>query len=142
MAIPFLHPRIPIGSTISSARDHSVSSTKIWKNKRLIVFLLANTAQAIGFFLPMLYLPTFAASLNLSGAEGSGLLACVNGKFRRNRLLFLRCSTDTLYPIATSVLSRVLVGMASDRMSPHRIAAVTMALSSLAVIILWGVVCK
>jgi hypothetical protein len=82
--MPLLQPRIPVRSNPPrfSTRDHIVASQgtkRWWKSKRLWVFLVANVMQALGFFLPSLYLPAFASSLGLSGSTGSGLLACVNG---------------------------------------------------------------
>ncbi|KAJ8296759.1 MFS transporter asaE [Rhodotorula toruloides] len=57
-------------------------------------------------------------SLGLSGSEGSALLACVNG---------------------ACVLSRVGMGILSDKHSPHRLGLATMLASSVAVLVLWGV---
>ncbi|GAA6046550.1 hypothetical protein NBRC10513_001456 [Rhodotorula toruloides] len=56
-------------------------------------------------------------SLGLSGSEGSALLACVNG---------------------ACVLSRVAMGILSDKHSPHRLGLATMLASSIAVLVLWG----
>ncbi|BGP04984.1 hypothetical protein JCM10049v2_000786 [Rhodotorula toruloides] len=60
----------------------------------------------------------FSQSLGLSGSEGSALLACVNG---------------------ACVLSRVGMGILSDKHSPHRLGLATMLASSVAVLVLWGV---
>lgn len=90
----------------------------MWRSKRWWIFILANTAQALGWFLPPLYLPTFAASLGLSPTVGSAMVACVN---------------------ASSVVSRLGLGILSDRMSPHRLGALAMLASSASVLLLWGV---
>ncbi len=37
------------------------AAAKVWRSSRWWFFILANTAQALGWFLPPLYLPTFAA---------------------------------------------------------------------------------
>ncbi|GAA5985913.1 hypothetical protein JCM11641_004826 [Rhodosporidiobolus odoratus] len=69
------------------------TARKLLRNGGLWVFMVANIAQAFGFFSSTLYLPSFGASLGLSTTSSSALLACVNG---------------------ASVLSRVLLGLLSD----------------------------
>ncbi|KAK4058186.1 hypothetical protein OIO90_000925 [Microbotryomycetes sp. JL221] len=96
----------------------TMRSLRLWRNRRLLIFLGANVAQSIAFFVITLYLPSFADSIGLSGAQGSAMLAAVN---------------------ASAVISRVGIGIASDRMSPHIIGACTLSSASLAVLILWGV---
>lgn len=71
LALPLLRPRLPLPPRNPSAdvRSHpsAVDSVPkkqrfvLWRNQRLWIFMLANTVQAIGHFLPSLYLPTFAA---------------------------------------------------------------------------------
>lgn len=63
---------------------------------------------------------TPAQAVGLSSANGSALLACVNG---------------------ACVLSRVAMGVLSDKHSPHRLGFGTMLASSVAVLVLWGVAC-
>ncbi|KAM0756234.1 MFS general substrate transporter [Meredithblackwellia eburnea MCA 4105] len=125
ISMPLLRPRIPVGRARSeslSKREHPHQSSserrRVWRSPRLWIFMVANVAQAFGYFLPTLYLPTFASAIGLSGSEGSGMLACVN---------------------ATAVISRITLGVLSDRRSPHTLGAVAMLASSLCVFILWGV---
>lgn len=147
-ALPRLRPRLPLPpKNGASQREHGSQSAdadsstrkKLWRSKRFLVFMLANLAQAIGYFTPALYLPTYAdaslvesasrsqamaykfypfQAIGLSGAQGSAMLAAVN---------------------ATAVVSRVSIGILSDRMSPHIIGACTLGAATLAVFILWGV---
>lgn len=57
-----------------------LSSHKLFSSPTaLTLFSPSKVAQALGYFLPTLYLPTFGSALGLSGEQGSGLLACVNG---------------------------------------------------------------
>ncbi|KAK4054779.1 hypothetical protein OIV83_000703 [Microbotryomycetes sp. JL201] len=125
-SLPLLRPRLPLPSRnmSRSERDHDSTDPsngsnkkKLWKSKRLLIFLVANFAQAIGYFIVALYLPTFANAIGLTGAQGSAMLAAVNG---------------------TAVVSRVVIGIASDRMSPHIIGASTLTAACLAVLLLWG----
>ena len=43
---------------------------------------------------------------------------------------------------ATSVISRVALGMLSDKVSPHILGAIAMACSSVCVLVLWGITCE
>ncbi|KAL7339571.1 major facilitator superfamily domain-containing protein [Rhodotorula toruloides] len=101
-----------------AVQQERVTLKNMAKNLKLWVFLVANIGQAFGYFITLLYLPTYATSLGLSGSEGSALLACVNG---------------------ACVLSRVGMGILSDKHSPHRLGLATMLASSVAVLVLWGV---
>ena len=69
LAMPLLRPRVPLPprGAYAPTRDHpsAVGDTegkrkKLWQSKRLWIFMVANFAQAVGYFLPNLYLPTFA----------------------------------------------------------------------------------
>ncbi|GAA5834570.1 hypothetical protein JCM9279_004356 [Rhodotorula babjevae] len=99
-------------------QPEKVTAKRMLKNVKLWVFLAANIGQAFGYFVTLLYLPTYASAVGLSGAEGSALLAAVNG---------------------ACVLSRVAMGVLSDKHSPHRLGFGTMLASSVAVLVLWGV---
>ncbi|SCZ91026.1 BZ3500_MvSof-1268-A1-R1_Chr1-3g02489 [Microbotryum saponariae] len=125
-SMPWLRPRIPVGKGSKGKAKNDPASNEatkrrrmsLWRNTKLWVFMFANIAQAFGFFVPTLYLPTFATSIGLSNKVGSATLACVN---------------------ASSVFARVYLGILSDRISPHVIGAITLAASALSVFILWGV---
>ncbi|KAM0793095.1 hypothetical protein ACM66B_000576 [Microbotryomycetes sp. NB124-2] len=126
VSLPFLRPRLPLPSRTMSRheRDHNATESsggntrkKVWKSKRLHIFLVANFAQSVGYFIVALYLPTFADAIGLTGAQGSAMLAAVNG---------------------TAVISRIVIGIASDRISPHIIGASTLTAACFAVLLLWG----
>ncbi|GAA5853573.1 hypothetical protein JCM8547_002510 [Rhodosporidiobolus lusitaniae] len=93
------------------------SAKKLFKNGGLWVFMVANIAQAFGYFISTLYLPSFGASLGLSTTTSSALLASVNG---------------------ASVLSRVTLGILSDKHSPHALGFYTMLFASTSVFLIWG----
>lgn len=145
-ALPLIRPRLPLPAKVSSdARDKKdedepesdneavgvavavepaqsqqdkVTAKRMVKDVKLWVFITANVGQAFGYFVTLLYLPTYASAVGLSSANGSALLACVNG---------------------ACVLSRVAMGVLSDKHSPHRLGFGTMLASSVAVLVLWGV---
>ncbi|GAA5892475.1 hypothetical protein JCM6882_005625 [Rhodosporidiobolus microsporus] len=99
-------------------REDRPTAKKLFKNGGLWVFMIANVAQAFAYFASTLYLPTFGSSIGLSTTSSSALLACVNG---------------------AAVLSRVALGILSDKHSPHSLGFGTMLFSSVAVFIVWGV---
>ncbi|KAJ5605426.1 Major facilitator superfamily domain general substrate transporter [Penicillium lagena] len=93
LALPFLYfhrPRLPI---TESACHHRLNFHFLY-NKVYLIYQLGNTLEALGFFLPTLYLPTYARSL---GAND-----------------FLSSLTVTLVNLA-SVFGCVFVGFLSDR---------------------------
>ncbi|GAA5980523.1 hypothetical protein JCM10908_001679 [Rhodotorula pacifica] len=142
-ALPLIRPRVPLPPARSAqpgkkndppaldsaeTADETARSTetasrpvtfrRVASNARFWAFLVANVLQGFGYFVTLLYLPTFATSLGLPGSKSSAVLACVNG---------------------ACVISRVAVGVMSDKQSPHRLGFFVMAASAVAVSILWGV---
>ncbi|KAG0664790.1 hypothetical protein C6P46_000927 [Rhodotorula mucilaginosa] len=123
----------------AAAAPQPITFRRMASNTRLLAFLAANgqsaegwdralalssppfanaVLQGFGYFVTLLYLPTFATSLGLPGSKSSAVLACVNG---------------------ACVISRVALGVMSDKQSPHRLGFFAMAASAVAVSILWGV---
>ncbi|KAJ5682119.1 uncharacterized protein N7477_002059 [Penicillium maclennaniae] len=93
LAAPFLYshkPRLPIRESVCHRR---LSFTFLY-SKVYIIYQLGNTIEALGFFLPTIYLPTYARSLGASE--------------------FMSSLTVTLFNL-TSVFSCVVVGFLSDR---------------------------
>ncbi|KAK7462382.1 hypothetical protein VKT23_007981 [Stygiomarasmius scandens] len=83
-----------------------------------LILLLANTVQAFGYFMPIIWLPTFASSLDLSKTNSSLVLALLN---------------------AGSVVGRLGLGFLSDKLDPWVLALGTLVSTTLSVFILWGV---
>ncbi|GAA5831487.1 hypothetical protein JCM11251_004041 [Rhodosporidiobolus azoricus] len=109
-------------------RENKPTAKKLFKNGGLWIFMVANIAQAFAYFASTLYLPSFGSitlnrahirlqSIGLSTTSSSALLACVNG---------------------AAVLSRVALGVLSDKHSPHYLGFGTMLFSSVAVFLVWG----
>ncbi|KAH8114499.1 MFS general substrate transporter [Phellopilus nigrolimitatus] len=123
-ALPFLRPRLP------ESRVHGPDSRPevdqgwrfAWiKNPPFMLYVLANTLQGFAYFLPLLWLPTFASDLNLSDTDASLTLALLNG---------------------SSVMSRVGMGVLSDKFNPWILALATTFCTSLATFVLWGVLSR
>ncbi|KIK69035.1 hypothetical protein GYMLUDRAFT_35076 [Collybiopsis luxurians FD-317 M1] len=71
----FLKPRLPVSRAVSVPKlnDQFMRSRVFWI---LVVF---NILQGLGNFIPYIYLPTFASSLGLSGAQRTMGVALLNG---------------------------------------------------------------
>ncbi|KAJ3863778.1 major facilitator superfamily domain-containing protein [Lentinula novae-zelandiae] len=80
--------------------------------------LVANTLQGFGYFVPIVWLPTFASALNLNSSTVSMALALLN------------CG---------SVIGRLTTGYLSDKINPWTLGLSTLASTSAATFILWGV---
>ncbi|KAJ3156455.1 hypothetical protein HDU89_004237 [Geranomyces variabilis] len=134
MTLPFVKARIPYRRPTSAPNADASAGTLPTSPTRspglaglanlpvrsgaLWLFLIANFFQSLGYFIPALYIPSFARALGLSASNGSAALAAIN---------------------AAAVVSRLLMGFLSDRMSPHLLGGVTLLTSSFAILVLWGV---
>ncbi|KAL0064104.1 hypothetical protein AAF712_008964 [Marasmius tenuissimus] len=99
------------GSTSIRKRDW-LKNTTFW------VLIIANTFQGFGYFVPILWLPTFANALKLSSANAAIALSMLNG---------------------ASVVGRLSMGYLSDKLNPWLLALSTLICTSLSTFILWGV---
>lgn len=115
--IPFIKGRIP--DTHSQVHGPAPRSRKDWYKEPSFQFLLAaNSLQAFGYFVPLVWLPTFASELNLSASRSSLTLALLNG---------------------ASVCGRLAMGALSDHLNPWALALGTLLSTSFAAFVLWGV---
>lgn len=77
LAAPFLYfhrPRLPVSETACHHRlDFRFLYSKVY-----IIYQLGNTLEALGFFIPPIYLPTYARSLGASDFLSSLTLTLVN----------------------------------------------------------------
>ncbi|KLO04984.1 MFS general substrate transporter [Schizopora paradoxa] len=81
--------------------------------------IVASSVQALAYFVPVLYLPSFASSLGLNTSDASLTIALLNGG---------------------SLLSRIAIGLLSDRLNPFALATICAFGTSLVTFVLWGVV--
>lgn len=139
LVLPFLKPRLPEGQVRGprpgSSRAHredeaSNAPSSIrgglagWLLVSDIPFqlsILATTVQALAYYLPVLYLPSFASSLGLSDSTASLTVALLNG---------------------SSLFSRITFGLLSDRLSPLMLGFLAAIGTSVATFVLWGVVAQ
>ncbi|KAI0042596.1 MFS general substrate transporter [Auriscalpium vulgare] len=115
-ALPFVRPRLPEhrvhGPGPRSLDNAWVKSWTWW------LLLAANTVQGFAYFLPVIWLPTYASSVG-STSTSSLSIALLNG---------------------ASLFGRVTLGTLSDHLSPWLLATTTLASTSLVTFTLWGVV--
>ncbi|KAK5154627.1 hypothetical protein LTR04_006002, partial [Oleoguttula sp. CCFEE 6159] len=91
--------------------------TELVGNVQLYFFALAIFLQGLGFFIPNIFLPSFASSLSLSHALGSTLLAL-------NSL--------------AQVCGQIGFGYVSDKVNIYIPTSASTLLSGLAIVFLWG----
>jgi MFS family permease len=113
--IYFVKGRLPPPSSTPLPRQPiSYSFVK----SRVFVFLqLANILESLGFFLPSIYLPSYAHSIGLSPVASIILLALLN---------------------ASSVVGAISMGQLCDRMHVTNVITISTVGSTLSVFLLWG----
>ncbi|TFY57608.1 hypothetical protein EVG20_g8480 [Dentipellis fragilis] len=116
-ALPFMRPRLPASRIHGPGRR---SGRRAWlKDRSWWALVVCNTVHGFGYFVPQLWLPTFAGALNLSSSSTSLALALLNG---------------------ASAAGPLILGFLSDRFSPWLLALLTCSFTSIATFVLWGVV--
>ena len=108
-----IKPRLPLPATVQQRRFdlRFFSSSAFW------VLQMGNVVQGLGFFMPSIYLPSYATALNLPATAGTLALALVN---------------------AASCLSCPLVGTLVDRLHVSTIITVIALVSAFSTFVLWG----
>ncbi|KAK0187747.1 MFS general substrate transporter [Armillaria mellea] len=115
-ALPFVKPRVP---DPRSRQQVTPPRSREWmKSASFWILLAANTFQGFGYFVPIVWLPTFAHAMNLNTTNSSLTVALLNG---------------------ASVLGRLSMGYLSDKFNPWFLGMSTLFATSLAIFVLWGV---
>ncbi|KAF2113364.1 major facilitator superfamily domain-containing protein [Lophiotrema nucula] len=70
----FFKPRIPLSQT-SHSRSFDMS---FWKNSNYLILQSGNVIQSLGYFLPAIYLPTFARSIGANSIESTVTVILLN----------------------------------------------------------------
>ncbi|KAJ7187252.1 MFS general substrate transporter [Mycena filopes] len=92
--------------------------TKLDAGQDILAFPgLSTRCKGLAYFVPILYLPTFANDLRISPNNSAVTLSVLN---------------------AAAVLGRLLVGFLSDKLNPWVLALTTLLTASAATFILWG----
>ncbi|ETN37701.1 uncharacterized protein HMPREF1541_07324 [Cyphellophora europaea CBS 101466] len=107
-----------IGGNFDLIRQDTPPTTRRFY-KRPIFYILAvsNLFQSLAFYLPLIYLPTYTATLNLPSSTGALTLALIN---------------------LAQILGEVSFGQLSDHLNIHLLAILSSTLSALSVLLLWG----
>ncbi|KAF2180501.1 MFS general substrate transporter [Zopfia rhizophila CBS 207.26] len=71
----FFKPRVPLSQTSQSRRF----DLSFWKSSNYLILQSGNVIQSLGYFLPAIYLPTFARSLGASNFESVLTVILLNG---------------------------------------------------------------
>lgn len=109
----YVKPRLPVSSTSHTRRLH-------WGFLRTSTFWflqMGNILESLGFFIPNIYLPTYARSLGLSSIAGTVTVSLFN---------------------TTSVFSQVILGFLSDRLHITTVILISTIGATVSVFFLWG----
>ncbi|KAJ6504693.1 major facilitator superfamily domain-containing protein [Mycena vitilis] len=117
--LPLVQPRLPQTRVhVHGPAPRGAMGPQDWlRQKSFLVFLAVNTLQGFGYFVPIVYLPTFANALNISSSKSALTLAMVN---------------------AASLVGRLTMGYMSDKFNPWILALSTLLTTSVATFVLWG----
>ena len=110
----FVKPRLPVSPTSHSRRLY-------WGFLRTSTFWILQTGnilESLGFFIPNIYLPTYARSLGLSPISGTVTISLFN---------------------TTSVFGQVILGFLSDRLHITTVILTSTIGATISVFLLWGV---
>ncbi|KAK0120033.1 hypothetical protein ONS95_011447 [Cadophora gregata] len=110
--IYFIKPRLP-----ASSSPHKKPSYAFFFKPTHIILQASNIFGSFGFFLPAIYLPTYAIYLHLSPHIGTLLISLLN--------LF-------------SVVGSIVIGHLCDKMHVSHVIAISTFGSTFSVFILWG----
>lgn len=110
----FIKPRIPISSSL---RPRPLNWSFL-KERSFAIYQLGNTLEALGYFLPTIYLPSYARTLGASSLYAS--------------------LTAILFNVGT-VIGCVIMGSFVDRYHATTCILISTVGSTVAVFVLWGV---
>ncbi|TRM63897.1 MFS general substrate transporter [Schizophyllum amplum] len=118
--LPFVKERFP--DTHNHVHGPAPRSRKDWYKERSFQYLLAaNSLHAFGYFVPLVWLPTFAGELNLSASKSSLTLTIFN---------------------CASACGRLVIGALSDRFDPWALAFGNLLSGCFSAFVLWGVLSR
>ncbi|EEB98442.1 hypothetical protein MPER_02044, partial [Moniliophthora perniciosa FA553] len=108
--IPFCRNRVPeLRVRIRAPEPRGSVSGQWWRKATFWTLMAANTIQGFGYFVPIIWLPTFASALHIGATKASVTLALLNG---------------------ASVLGGISMGYLSDSFNPWVLAVSTLTLTS------------
>ena len=110
----FVKPRIPRSRTASRPRYPDFG---FLKNRTFWILQTGNILEGLGFFMPGVWLPTYARAIGLSSVAGTVTLSLFN---------------------TTSVLGTILMGSLTDRLHVTSVIGIASIGAALSVFLLWG----
>ncbi|KAL2187315.1 MFS general substrate transporter [Thermothelomyces heterothallicus CBS 203.75] len=120
----FVRPRLPLSAAaatsgrLSAFKNVSRALSRRRQRRRLLLYQLANVVQATGYFLPGVYLPSYArATFGVSTT---------------------RAALTVLLSNIAAILSSVILGTMTDRMPVTTCLVLSAAGASAAALMLWG----
>jgi len=111
--IYFIRPRLPISPVSQNPRY----GLNFLKDPGFWILQVGLACESLGYFIPTIYLPSFATSLGLSPSMGTMLVASVN---------------------ASAVFASVVMGMLCDRFHVTTVILFSTVGATLAVLLFWG----
>ncbi|KAE8150966.1 major facilitator superfamily domain-containing protein [Aspergillus avenaceus] len=120
--MPFHKPRLPTSTTTTTTTTNNNDNKKklnlsFHRNKTYLIYQAGNTLQSLGFFLPQIFLPSYAESLGATP--------------------LLSSTTITVFNIA-SIFGCIGIGYLADRSHVSNCLLLCTAGSVLSTFILWG----
>lgn len=116
LSAPFLYfhrPRLPVSKNVR----HNRLDYRFLSNKVYLIYQFGNTVQALGYFLPTIYLPMYARSLGANEFTSSLTVAIVN---------------------LASVFGSVIAGFLCDRYHVTTVISISTVGTLLSVFLGWG----
>ena len=109
----YIKPRIPVSPTA----HRRPLSFKFLKTSTFWVLQIGNTLEGLGFFMPNIYLPSYARTLGLSSVAGTVTVSLFN---------------------TMSVFGQVILGTLTDRLHVTTVILISTIGATLSVFLLWG----
>ncbi|KAI5896482.1 MFS general substrate transporter [Schizophyllum commune H4-8] len=113
--LPYIKGRLPARVYGPAPR----SSKRDWlRNPSFWLYTVVNLIQGFAYFMPIVWLPTFASDLSLDSLHSAAVLAALNG---------------------ASVVGGMVMGYLSDHFNAWLLALSSLVATALATFVLWGV---
>ena len=113
----FVRPRIPLSRSRQAPVVRFAEGFNFVRTRTFWILQLGNIVQGLGYFIPGLYLPSYARTLNLSPLESSLLVSLLN---------------------TASVPGIVLLSALSDRTNVTNVIFISAAGSTISIFCFWG----
>ncbi|KPI40862.1 uncharacterized protein AB675_10755 [Cyphellophora attinorum] len=113
-------------------RDTPPTKKRFWRRPLFYVFGLANFVQSLAFYLPLIYLPTYALQIHRQSSNNDD-----DTNTKEAHANPLGAQTLALLNLA-QILGEILFGRLSDLLCVHLLALASTSIASLSTFLLWG----